>query len=77
MLLPTFQVFPMVGNYILVYRTAAWLSDKVKYKELKLGFIRRAPNCREIELMLLIAPMSSPAIGNINVGGSCVDESFN
>lgn len=31
MLLPTFQVLPMVGNYILVYRTAAWLSDKVKY----------------------------------------------
>ncbi len=42
--------------------TAAWLFNKVKYKELKLGFIRRAPNHSTAELPLLIAPMSSPLL---------------
>ena len=49
--------------------TAAWLFDKVKYLELKLGFIRHAPNYSTTELPLLIAPISSPTIGNINVSG--------
>lgn len=35
-----------------------------------LGFIRQAPNRSTAELPLLIAPMSSPAIGNTNVSGS-------
>jgi len=47
--------------------TGAWLFDKVKYKELKLGFICRAPSHSTAELPLLIVPMSSPAIGNTNV----------
>jgi len=57
----------------LVFRppgTAAWLFDKVKYQELKLGFICRATNCSTVELPLLIAPMSSPTIGNTNVACS-------
>ena len=53
--------------YIRPPGTATWLFDKVKYSELKLGFIRRAPNHSKTELPLLIAPMSSPTIGNTNV----------
>jgi len=56
--------------YIRPPGTAAWLFDKVKYKELKLGFNRQAPNHNTAELPLLIAPMSSPTIGNTNVSGS-------
>jgi len=41
-------------------RTATWLFNKVKYKELKLGFIRRDPNHSTEELLLLIAPISIP-----------------
>ena len=47
--------------------TTAWLFDKVKYSELKLGFIRQALNHSTAELPLLITPMSSPTIGNTNV----------
>lgn len=37
-----------------------------------LGFIRQAPNRSTAELLLLIAPMSSPTIGNANVGSSII-----
>jgi hypothetical protein len=47
--------------------TAAWLFDKVKYLELKLGFVRQAPNRSTAEIPLLIVLMSSPTIGNTNV----------
>jgi hypothetical protein len=33
-----------------------------------MGFIRRAPNRSTAELTLLIVSMSSPTIGNTNVG---------
>jgi len=61
------QVLPMVGNFIFAAGTAAWLFDKVKYYELKLGFIRQALNHSTAELLLLIASMSCPTIGNTNV----------
>jgi len=67
------QVLPMVGNfYIRPPGTAARLFDKVEYKERKLGFIRQAPNQSTAELPLLIAPMSSPTIGNTYVVGRFV-----
>jgi len=44
--------------------TAAWLFDKDKYYELKLGFVRQAPNLSTIELPQLIVTMSGPTIGN-------------
>jgi hypothetical protein len=46
--------------------TAAWLFDKVKCYELKLDFIRQALNNSTTKLPQLIAPMSSPTIGNAN-----------
>ena len=54
------------GFYIRPPGTTAWLFDKVKCYELKLGSIRRAPNLSTIELPLLIATMSSPTIVNTN-----------
>ena len=55
--------------YIRPHETAAWLFAKIKYLELKLGFIRQAPNCSTTELPQLIVPMSSRTIGNTNVSG--------
>jgi hypothetical protein len=51
------QVLPMVGNFIF---------DRPEQLP---GFIRQASNDGIAELLLLIAHMSSPTIGNTNVSG--------
>jgi len=61
------QVFPVVGNIIFVWPELLLVFYKVKYYELKLGFVHEALNHGTTELPLLIAPMSIPTIGNINV----------
>lgn len=58
--------------YILPPGTAALAFNKVKYQELKLCFIRQAPNHSRITL--LIVPMSSPTIGNTNISGSFMSQ---
>jgi hypothetical protein len=62
----------MAGNFIFFCpELLPWLFDKVKFKDLKLAFIRQSPNRSTTELPLLIVPMSSPTIANTNVSGSC------
>ncbi len=53
--------------YICPTGNTAWPFDKVKYQELKLGFIRQALNRSTTELPLLIVSTSNPTIGNTNV----------
>ena len=73
------QVLPMVGNFIFVrLELPPGFLIKLNIKKLPAGRQAKAqsclsdPNHSKAELMLLIAPMSSPAIGNTNVSGSFI-----